>query len=222
MKQFIFIFFVDFQLSRSHFGSRNCWLGKPPALPKQEQRWQQCCRYGCSFAWCPCVVQRKGWKCMDNLRSWKWNSTGNQRGHVSRKVYDFQFKGTAFVLLGDLESLWLDHGSESGVHCRLWCMHVGFGGNFACWAASCKRPLHSSNFAIARSTFFRIEPLAQHVVHLSLHFEDLIRFDITPYADFLERDILTIYPSPCQSLSTCNDRCPMSSSTVRRHIAASP
>ena len=25
--------------------------------------------------------------------------------HVSRKVYDFQFKGTAFVLLGDLESL---------------------------------------------------------------------------------------------------------------------
>ena len=25
--------------------------------------------------------------------------------HVSRKVYDFQLKGTAFVLLGDLESL---------------------------------------------------------------------------------------------------------------------
>lgn len=113
MKQLIFIFFVDFQLSRSHFGSRNCWLGKP-ALPKQEQRWQQCCRYGGSFAWCPCVAQRKGWKCMGNLRSWKWNSTEISVVHVSRKVYDFQFKGTAFVLLGDLESLWLDHGPESG------------------------------------------------------------------------------------------------------------
>ena len=109
-------------------------------------------------------------------------------------------------------------------------MHVGFEGNFACWAASCRRPLHSykSKLTWNNSSFnIFLDRIPWIVVAELKHFT-------IPYVLKIWHDLVSLHTQTSLDttfwpfiLSFTNflvlrNRCPMSSSTVRCHIAASP